>query len=664
MKKFLLLAACLALGFTIYSCQDDKTEFLDNQGAITRSEIKETEVIDYYWYREKKIPIKQVDNKSFVIFKSSDKDALLQSLSTQNVKFNPSSIKLYTHGGIDLTNGNNTESFMKGYESIEIFTNPSEAIKFDEVIYAAPFYHTSDDTKFPLTNLFYVFLKNTGDYTLLEKKAKEVNANIISRYEEFPDMYVLSCTKDSKGNALEIANLFYETGLFKDTEPSFMSFTLESSPNDPFYGNQWNLYHTDSQGNYIGYDIRYQQAYDAGIIPNASNIIAAVTDSGVDLSHPDLTLHSFSWDATYSSSPSVVWDGHGTTVAGVIGATSNNNISIAGVASGVKIMSLSCNFSEDGAPAAEMASLILKAVNHGAHVINNSWSTGVYSPVIASAIDQAVTIGRDGKGCVMVFPSGNYDTDTAQISSLLFPASYTPENKVIAVGAISQDGKRKKMTFLSSWGSHYGTNLDIVTPGELIYTTIPVNGIYTTTSVFDGTSLSAAHVSGVASLIIAKNPTLTYDEVGYIIAITANKSLNGYTFSNTTKIGGTWNKYVGHGLLNMYDALQMAQSTSYPNSGTVAITGGQTNLNSGGSGYVGSTFVATPTNNNYKYFWSGSYSGTCDRWYVTPNTAYGATGNISVYLNSGQSGALTVTCRVFNGSTFVGSATKTVYVSY
>lgn len=47
-----------------------------------------------------------------------------------------------------------------------------------------------------------------------------------------------------------------------------------------------------------------------------------------------------------------------------------------------------------------------------------------------------------------------------------------------------------------------------------------------------------------------------------------------------------------------------------------------------------------------------------------PYTAYGATGNISVYLNSGQSGALTVTCRVFNGSTFVGSATKTVYVSY
>ena len=663
MKKHLLFVASLTLGFMVTSCQDDKTVFLELDAANTRADLTESEITDYYWYRGKEIPIKRVPNKSFVLFKSSDKNALLNTLSERNIRFNPSSIKGYTHGGIDLTDGNNTKSFLKGYESIEIFLNPSEVIKLDEVIYAAPYYRSSDDTDFPLTNLFYVFLNDIGDYMTFEKKAEEVNANIISKYDELPGMYVLSCTKYSKGNALELANLFYETGMFKDTEPSFMSLSLESTPNDLFYNDQWNLYHTDSQGNYIGYDIRFQLAYNAGIIPNASNIITAVTDSGVDLSHPDLTFHSYSWDATYSTSPSVVWNDHGTTVAGVIGATSNNNIDIAGIASGVKIMSLSCNLDEDGAPAADMASLIVQAVNHGAHVINNSWATNTYSSAVAAAIYQAVTNGRNGKGCIMVFPSGNYYSTSEPYSSIKFPASYTPENNVISVGAISQDGKRKKIELLSHWGSHYGTNLDIVAPGEIIYTTRPVD-YYLTTTVSSGTSLATAHVSGVASLLLAKNPNLTFDEVGYIIAVTANKSLNGYAFSNTTKVGGTWNSQVGHGLLDMYAALQMAQSTIYPNSGSVAITGGQTTLNSGGSGYVGTTFTATPTNSNYKYFWSGSYSGSCDRWYVTPNSAYSPTGNVSVYLNSGQSGVLTVTCRVFNGSTYVGSATKNVYVSY
>ncbi len=552
---------------------------------------------------------------------------------------------------------------MKGYESAEIAINPKEAVKYDEIIYAAPYYYADDERSFPLTNLFYVLLKDKGDYQVLEKRAKEKKVNIISTYEESPNLYLLSCTKDSEGNAIELANCFYESNLFEMSEPSFMSFSFESAPNDLFYNSQWNLYHVEN-GSYVGYDINYQQAYDAGIIPNVSNIIVAVTDSGVELTHPELTLHTYSWDATNGTSPSVVWTEHGTTVAGVIGATTNNTTGIAGIASGVKIMSLSADLDEDGAPAGAMRDLILKAVNNGAHVINNSWSTNAYSSLIASAINQAVTVGRNGKGCIMVFPSGNYESnDDNSISSLKFPASYTPENSVIAVGASTKEGKRKTIVLTSSWGSHYGTNLDVVAPGEIIYTTTPVSG-YVTCLVYEGTSLAAAHVSGIAALILALNPNLSYDEVGYIIQCTANKSLPGYSFSYTAKMGGTWNNQVGHGLLNMYAALQMATATSYVSYGSVAITGGQTTLSSGSSGYVGTTFTATPTNNNYKYFWSGSYTGTCDRWFVTPNTSYGSTGNVSVYLNPGQSGVLAVTCRVFNGSTYVGTATKYVNVSY
>ena len=396
------------------------------------------------------------------------------------------------------------------------------------------------------------------------------------------------------------------------------------------------------------YDINYLQAANANMIPNASNMVIAVIDAGVELTHSDLSFHSFSWDGVNNSSPSVVYDPHGTNVAGILGAVTNNTIGIAGIASGAKIMSLSHIFLDDAASQGKAAELIIKATNQGAHVINNSWGFQSSSTALSSAINYSITNGRDGKGCILVFGSGNNYSSTMR-----FPASYTPESRVIAVGATSYNGYRASF-------SDYGTNLDIVAPGINIPTTTTGN---TYISNFWGTSASTPHVSGVAALILAKNPNLYYDEVGFILQSSANKSLP-YTFSSTSKAGGTWNNEVGHGLLDMYSALSMTQSVSYPFSGSVSITGGQTTLNSGGSGYVGTTFTASPNNSSYKYYWSGSYSGTCDRWYVTPNTPTSPICNISVYLNSGQSGVLAVTCRVYSNTSFIGSYTQYVNVSY
>ena len=97
--------------------------------------------------------------------------------------------------------------------------------------------------------------------------------------------------------------------------------------------------------------------------------------------------------------------------------------------------------------------------------------------------------------------------------------------------------------------------------------------------------------------------------------------------------------------------------------GNITFSGGQTNLNSGGSGYVGTSFTAS-YNSGYRYYWSGSYSGTCDRWFVTPNGVNSNVGNVSVYLNPGQSGTLAVTCRVYSNTAYIGKATQYVYVSY
>lgn len=587
-----LLFVLIPSTFALLSCQDDLLIYSEADKAITRAEDYNSELVDYYWYQGEKITIKQVPNKSFVIFNTSDKDAIIAAFKREKVKYNPSSIKKYYHSGIDLTNGDESKSFLNHLRA-EVDISPEKAYTFPGIVYAAPYYYADNGKNiFPLTNLFSVFLRKTSDLKILEEMADEYNINIISRYEELPDMYVLACDRNSKGNALEIANSLYETELFEATEPSFMSLAL-ATPNDEKYSSQWNLQYQNQYGSYSpNYDINYNEAANAYLIPDASNIIIAVIDMGVELTHSDLILHSFSWDGINSSSPSVVYGSHGTNVAGILGAVTNNSICIAGVASGAIIMSLSHDLVDDASAANQLAELIKKAVNQGADVINNSWGMDSTSSSISYAINYAVTNGRSGKGCVLTFCSHNDGSSTMR-----FPASYTPEKSVIAVGATSYNGYKASF-------SNYGTNLDIVAPGVNIPTTTTGN---TWISDFTGTSASTPHVSGVAALILAKNPNLYYDEVGLILQSSANKSLP-YTFSSTTKTGGTWNNQVGHGLLDMYSALSMTQSVSYPNSRSVSLTGGQTTLNSGGSGYVGTTFTASPNNSNYKYYWSGSYT--------------------------------------------------------
>jgi|GEM_PF-203999 len=647
-EKYRLIILLIA-AITMYSCQDDIKMTLDADVAATRTELDNSEMVDYYWYQGEKKFIKQVPNKSFIIFRTTDKDKVLASFDKEKIHYNPSSIIKYYHSGIDLTEGDEEKAFLN-HLCAEVDISPDRAYDIPEVVYAAPFYFASDEKQiFPLTNLFYVFLKDLKDYKLLKKIADDNRLNIISQFEKLPSMYVLACDRESNGNALIMANSLFETELFEATEPSFKSQSL-ATPNDTYYSSQWNLQYQNQYGSYTpDYDINYDQAANSYLIPNASNIIIAVIDKGVELTHSDLTLHSFSWDGVSSSSPSVIYGSHGTNVAGILGAITNNSSGIAGVASGAKIMSFSHDLLNDSNLAGELANLIMKASDQGAHVINNSWGIHTDSYALSYAINYAITYGRGGKGCVLTFSSHNDNSSTMR-----FPARYTPEKSVIAVGASSYNGYRASF-------SNYGDNLDIIAPGVDIPTTTTGNSWVTN---FSGTSASAPHVSGVAALMLAKNPNLFYDEVGFILQNSANKSLPGYTFSSTTKVGGTWNNEVGHGLLDMYSALLMTQSISSYYSGGMSLNGGQTTLNSNGTGYVGTTFTASPNNSNYKYYWSGTYTGTCDRWFVTPNTPYSPIGNVSVYLNPGQSGVLTVTCRVYSNTAFIGSSTQYIYVSY
>lgn len=199
--------------------------------------------------------------------------------------------------------------------------------------------------------------------------------------------------------------------------------------------------------------------------------------------------------------------------------------------------------------------------------------------------------------------------------------------------------------------------MDVVAPGVSIYTTdIESNAGYVLEdySTFDGTSAACPHVSGVAALILSVNPSLTYREVAYIINRTANKQLPGYTFS-ANGIDGTWNSQVGHGLLNAYAAVALSQSGV---AGSILSVSGPISVTADSNGYARATLNVSPANSNYTYLWSAVLYGQCVWNISASNGGYGPAADIDFQISPGQTGTLAVTCRVFNGSTYVGLASR------
>jgi subtilisin family serine protease len=186
-----------------------------------------------------------------------------------------------------------------------------------------------------------------------------------------------------------------------------------------------------------------------------------------------------------------------------------------------------------------------------------SWGFSVDDNIISLALDSAANFGRNGKGCVLVACSHNYNTNP------YFPSR---KSNVIAVGAINQLGTRNT-------NSNYGTSLDVVGPGFNIYTTgmkagRPVEIDNGAAGVYDGnfnaTSAATPFVAGVAALVLSVNPNLTALEVRNIIAMTAQK-LNAFQFITMSGYNnGTRDKNneVGYGLVDAHASVQAATCIS------------------------------------------------------------------------------------------------------
>ncbi len=491
---------------------------------------------DYYWYDDAKIHL-TIGDKEYIVYEphtTSPNNATGLLYEEDIVASNQQTLKM----GIIAKDAN---------------------LDIGRIVYRITSYISNEDsTDVFITDKFYVKLKHPDDIQQLQQMAITYNVEILYNHT-LARWYVLGCTANTEYTALQMANIFYESGMFEACEPEFIGLEQPTCANDTYFESQWNLSNTGQYGSsYTGVDINYCDAHS--ITSGNENTVIAVFDWGVELSHPDLNIYPLSYDVKSRTSPSQIYDSnHGTACAGIIGAISNNNLGVAGIASSCPIMSISMS---GGDTRTNMADAFRFATDNGCSVISCSWSSKNPSTILDDGISYALANGRNGLGCVVAFSAGNNNVDTIN-----YPAKSNPS--IIVVGAISPCGERKSKISCDGenyWGSQFGSELDIMAPGVLIPTTdtITIDGYHSVDYKmrFNGTSSACPHVAAIAGLVLSVNPQLTAKQVADIIESTAQK-VGGYDYTTTEgRPNGTWNFEMGYGLVDAYAAV-LAAKTKY-----------------------------------------------------------------------------------------------------
>ena len=274
-------------------------------------------------------------------------------------------------------------------------------------------------------------------------------------------------TSSGIGNQIPVAQTKVPTANGSSLTDSAPPAQFEASiPNDPYLERQWAL----SQ-------IQIRELWQT--TSGGSEILVAVLDTGIDQNHEDLD-GKVVVEANFTDSPTPgdIY-GHGTHIAGIIAAYSNNGVGIAGVAPESRLMNVKVADDTGGCQASTVARGIIWAVDNGASVINVSIEFSEPSPELEDAVNYAWS-----RGVVIIAAAGNGGSE-----SPVYPACY--EN-CIAVAAIRQDDTLAPL-------SNYGDWIDVAAPGFNIYSTLPDNGY----GYKSGTSFASAYVSGLAALLFS-----------------------------------------------------------------------------------------------------------------------------------------------------------------
>jgi subtilisin family serine protease len=355
-------------------------------------------------------------------------------------------------------------------------------------------------------------------------------------------------------------------------EPNY-TYSVQMVPNDPYYSSKgtWGQSYDDLWG------IKKIQPESAWDLSQGAGVVVAVVDTGIDYNHEDLASNVWinpgeiagngvdddrngyvddtkGWDFAYGDKDPMDGNGHGTHVAGTIAAVGNNNLGVIGVAHGAKVMAVKGLNNGGSGTTSALANALLYATANGADVLSNSWGGSGHSQVIEDVINMAYS-----QGVVIVAAAGNSTSDASNFS----PAGLV---NVITVAA-------SDVNDAIAYFSNYGKAIDAAAPGVEILS-LRANGTdiykgsigYTPGSRFvpagdpnakyyraNGTSMAAPHVSGLAALILSKNPQFSNAQVKSALCMGADDL-------GTT---GRDDQY-GYGRINVTKALQIINPIVLP----------------------------------------------------------------------------------------------------
>jgi thermitase len=319
--------------------------------------------------------------------------------------------------------------------------------------------------------------------------------------------------KVSAGNVPDKVNGYRGEKAVVFAEPDYIAEAI-GVPNDPYFSNQWGL-------------SKVQAPLAWGITTGSASIKIAILDTGVDQNHVDLTKIVANKNFTSSATVDDRY-GHGTHVAGIAAAATNNGIGIAGRGYDSVIMNGKVLGDTGSGQYSWIANGITWATDNGAKVINMSLGGSSSSTTLEDAINYAWS-----KGVVVVAAAGNSGTNAPS-----YPAAYT---NCIAVGATEQNDAKASF-------SNYGSWVDVAAPGVSIYSTLPNHSNKmggTNYGSLSGTSMASPFVAGLAGLVWSTSYGTTNGNVRDRIQTTADQT------------GIMWSSY-GIKRINAYNAVASA----------------------------------------------------------------------------------------------------------